>query len=66
MLTAASIALLLQLGGSVGPSLIQGGAAVIVGQQQVQVAYYNAVAAYWNAQRRCCCAKAKRKGSLSR
>lgn len=60
MLTAASVALLLQLGTAVAPPLIQGGATVIAGQQQVQIAYYQATAAYWNAQRRCCCKIKKR------
>ena len=47
----------LQLGGQVIGNVHQD----IVGAQAAQVAYYQATAAYWNAQRRCCCGKRKRK-----
>lgn len=54
-MSAATIALLIQL----APGLLQAGAPIaqglqtqIVMQQQVQIAYYQATAAYWNAQRR--------------
>jgi hypothetical protein len=60
-MTAATALLLIKL---FGPAALQLGGQVagnvhqdILGQQAVQVAYYQATAAYWNAQRRCCCVK---------
>ena len=63
-MSAAAIAMLIQL----APALVQGAGAIganvhqdIIGAQSVQIAYYQATAAYWNAQRRPCCCKVKRK-----
>ncbi len=50
-----------------GPALQLAGQAAgnvhqdVIGYQAVQIAYYQATAAYWNAQRRPCCCKVKRK-----
>lgn len=63
-MSAAAIALLIQLAPGVlqaGVPIVQGFQTQIIMQQQVQIAYYQATAAYWNAQRRCCCKVRKHK-----
>lgn len=63
-----SVATALLLAKLLGPAALQlGGQAVgnlhqdVMGYQAVQVAYYQATTAYWNAQRRCCCGKRRRR-----
>lgn len=66
-MSAAALALLIQL----APGALQFGGQIagnihqdVLGAQAVQIAYYQATAAYWNAhpsrspQGRCCCRKA--------
>lgn len=53
--TAAAIALMLQLAPGLlqaGVPLAQGLQSQVIMQQQVQIAYYGALTAYWNAQAR--------------
>ena len=60
-MSAAAIALLIQLAPGLlqaGVPLVQGVQSQIIMQQQVQIAYYGALTAYYNSSRkRCCCGR---------